>query len=47
MLNIGKCAAQDTIVLNGQPNRKKSLDIADNCFIYQEATDTVLSFKEV
>jgi len=46
MISIGECAAQDTIVLNGQPNWKQSLDIADNCFIYQETTNTALSFEE-
>ena len=40
-------AAQDTIVLNGQPNWRQSKDIADNCFIYQETADTALSFEEV
>jgi sensor histidine kinase YesM len=34
-------------VLNGQPNWKHSLDIANNCFIYQETADTALSFDEV
>ena len=47
MISIGECAAQDTIVLNGQPNWKQSMDIADNCFIYQETADTALSFEEV
>ena len=46
MISICKCAAQDTLVLNGQPNWKQSLDIADNCFIYQETTNTALSFEE-
>ena len=46
MISIGKAAAQDTLVLNGQPNWKQSLDIADNCFIYQETTNTALSFEE-
>ena len=41
------CFAQDTLVLNGQPNWKQQLDIADNCFIYQETGDTALSFEEV
>ncbi len=40
-------AAQDTILLNGQPNWKQSKDIADNCFIFQETGDTALSFEEV
>jgi len=47
ILSIHECAAQDTIVLNGQPNWKQSLDIADNCFIYQETTDTALSFEAI
>jgi sensor histidine kinase YesM len=46
ILCIGECAAQDTLVLNGQPNWKQSLDIAYNCFIFQETGDTALSFKE-
>ena len=46
ILSIGECAAQDKVVLNGQPNWKQSLDIADNCFIYQETTNTALSFEE-
>lgn len=46
LISIGPCAAQDTLVLNGQPNWKQSLDIADNCFIYQEKGDTALSFEE-
>ena len=47
ILSIGECAAQDTIVLNGQPNWKESMDIADHCFIYQEKADTALSFEEI
>ncbi|CAN5286434.1 hypothetical protein BH11BAC5_BH11BAC5_41470 [soil metagenome] len=47
IISIGTCAAQDTLVLNGQPNWKQSLDIADNCFIYQETADTALSFEAV
>ncbi|MEP6926627.1 MAG: histidine kinase, partial [Ginsengibacter sp.] len=47
MVMMGCLYAQDTIVLNGQPNWKQSLDIADNCFIYQETTDTALSFEEI
>jgi signal transduction histidine kinase len=47
IISIGICAAQDTLVLNGQPNWKQSLDIADNCFIYQETADTALSFEAV
>ena len=39
--------AQDTLVFNGQPNWKQSLDIADNCFIYQASADTALSFEAV
>jgi hypothetical protein len=46
-LSIGKCISQDTLVLNGQPNWKQSVDIADNCFIYQETGDTALSFDEI
>ena len=47
ILSIGECAAQDTIVFNGQPNWKQSMDIADHCFIYQEKADTALSFEEI
>lgn len=47
IVSIGTCAAQDTLVFNGQPNWKQSLDIADNCFIYQETADTALSFETV
>ena len=47
ILSIGESAAQDTIVLNGQPNWTQSMNIADNCFIYQETADTALSFEEV
>ena len=47
ILSIGECAAQDTIVLNGQPNWKQSMDIANHCFIYQEKADTALSFEEI
>lgn len=46
-LTHGECYAQDTLLLNGQPNWKQSLDISDNCFIFQETTDKVLSFEEV
>jgi signal transduction histidine kinase len=46
-VSAGECVAQDTLVLNGQPNWKQSVDIADNCFIYQETGDTALSFEEV
>ena len=38
--------AQDTLVLNGQPNWKQSVDISDNCFIYQETGNKALSFEE-
>ena len=46
ILGIGKSGAQDTLVLNGQPNWKQSLDIADNCFIYQETAEKSLSFEQ-
>ncbi len=45
--SMGETTAQDTLVLNGQPNWQKSLDIADNCFIYQETGDTALSIDEI
>ena len=44
---INACFAQDTLVFNGQPNWKHSLDIADNCFIYQEEGDVVFTLEEV
>jgi sensor histidine kinase YesM len=47
ILSIGVSAAQDTLILNGQPDWKKSLDIADNCFIYQESGDSALSFEAI
>ncbi|MEP6712261.1 MAG: hypothetical protein ABJA37_07595 [Ferruginibacter sp.] len=47
MLMMGNLYAQDTIVLNGQPNWNQQFDIADNCFIYQETADTALSFEEI
>lgn len=40
-----ECNAQDTLIFNGQPNWKKSLDFADNCFIFQETGDTAVSFE--
>ncbi len=46
ILSFSQGIAQDTLVLNGQPNWKQSVDIADNCFIYQETSDTALSFEE-
>ncbi len=46
IFGITTCPAQDTLILNGQPNWEKALDIADYCFIYQETTDTALSFVE-
>lgn len=47
IFSLGNTAAQDTIVLNGQPKWQKSFDIADYCFIYQETGDTVLSFETI
>ena len=46
IIGIGKSGAQDTLVLNGQPNWKQSLDIADNCFIYQETAEKSLSYEQ-
>ena len=46
IIGIGKSGAQDTLILNGQPNWKQSLDIADNCFIYQETAEKSLSFEQ-
>ena len=42
---FGECEAQDTIVVNGQPNWKKGLDIADNASIYEETGNTALTFE--
>ncbi len=39
--------AQDTIVLNGQPQWKSSLDIADQSLFFEETSDTALSFDEI
>ncbi len=38
--------AQDTIVLNGQPQWNRSLPIADSCLFFEETTDKPLSFEE-
>ena len=46
ILFVIQANAQETIVLNGQPNWKQPLDIADYCFIYEETADTALSFEE-
>lgn len=46
IFNIGACAAQDTLVLNGQPNWRQSRDISGNCFIYQETSNEALSFED-
>ena len=40
-------SAQDTIVLNGQPNWKKGLEIADYCLFYEETLNKALSLDEV
>ncbi len=39
--------AQDTIVLNGQPNWKASFEIADYSLFYEETLNKALSFEEV
>ncbi len=46
IISTGKCAAQDTLAFNGQPNWKQSLDIAGYCLIYQEKANKALSFEE-
>ncbi len=46
IMGIGRCIAQDTLVLNGQPNWSQSLDIAGNCFIYEETSHTALSYED-
>jgi sensor histidine kinase YesM len=47
ILSIVVCVAQDTLILNGQPNWKQSVDIADHCFIFQETGDTALSLETI
>ncbi|MEO5943844.1 MAG: histidine kinase [Ferruginibacter sp.] len=39
--------AQDTLKFNGQPDWTQELDIADNCFFYEETSNTALRFDEV
>ena len=39
--------AQDTIVLNGQPNWKAGFEIADYSLFYEETANKALSFEEV
>jgi hypothetical protein len=39
------CAAQDTIVLNGQPQWRTEVDIADKSLFYEETSRTPLSFE--
>lgn len=46
IISIGTCAAQDTLVFNGQPNWKAPKDIADYCFFFEETLDEALSFDE-
>ncbi|WP_295791720.1 histidine kinase [Mucilaginibacter sp.] len=41
-----RLAAQDTIVLNGQPKWKQSLDIADKSLFFEETSDKPLTFTE-
>ena len=43
---IGHSNAQDTIVLNGQPNWKTGLDIADESLFYEETANKALTFEE-
>ena len=47
MLLFGKTAAQDTIVVNGQPQWEKGLPIFNNCFFYKDGNDKPLSFEEI
>lgn len=44
---LGKCAAQDTIVFDGQPRLNNGLDIADECFFYEEIGDKEMTFETV
>ncbi|MEO7044714.1 MAG: 7TM diverse intracellular signaling domain-containing protein [Ferruginibacter sp.] len=46
ILSIGNCAAQDTLVLNGQPGWNTAKDIADNCLFFEETGNKALSFDE-
>ena len=45
-LNTGLVFAQDILAIHGQPNWKKPLDIADNCFFYEEKMHKPLTFEE-
>ncbi len=47
VLVFGKASAQDTIVLNGQPQWEKGMPIFNNCFFYKDSNDESLSFEEV
>ncbi len=47
VLLFDKASAQDTIVLNGQPQWGKGLPIFNNCFFYKDSNDESLSFEEV
>ncbi|MEO8772446.1 MAG: histidine kinase, partial [Ferruginibacter sp.] len=42
---VTTCAAQDTIVLNGQPQWRTDVDIADKSLFYEETSRTPLSFE--
>jgi len=47
MLLFSKASAQDTIVLNGQPQWQKGMPILDNCFFYDDRNDAPLSFEKI
>lgn len=47
VLLLGKVSAQDTIVLNGQPQWGKGMPIFNNCFFYHDRNDEPVSFEEV
>jgi len=41
------CKAQQTIILNGQPDWKEDYDIADKCLFFEDFSDKPLPFDEV
>ncbi|MBC6112662.1 sensor histidine kinase [Pedobacter fastidiosus] len=41
------CKAQQPIVLNGQPNWKADVDIADKCLFFEDLSDKPLSFEAI
>ena len=47
ILLIGNASAQDTIVLNDQPQWEKGVPIFNNCFFYKDNNDEPLSFEAI